>query len=158
MQRSLRRVMPDPVLEALECMVTDDVCDPITGECIEQMCVGSIANSKALSASALSTKGGGGSTIPCPDGGSVNVDTSSGQASLINCSARGIVINATLALFVEPTGPSSYQANFNGILMVSGTFTGTIEVVQALIQWTDPATDANTYWEVTVLLDGQPDI
>jgi len=137
-------------------MVTDDVCDPITGECIEQMCVGSIANSKALSASALSTKGGGGSTIPCPDGGSVNVDTSSGQASLINCSARGIVINATLALFVEPTGPSSYQANFNGILMVSGTFTGTIEVVQALIQWTDPATDANTYWEVTVLLDGQP--
>jgi hypothetical protein len=63
-------VMPDPVLEALECMVTDDVCDPITGECsnppvpeltacelegvlgecIEQMCVGSIANSKALSA------------------------------------------------------------------------------------------------------------
>jgi hypothetical protein len=115
-----------------------------------------LANQQSLAASALSTKGGGGSTIPCPDGGSVNVDTSSGQASLINCSARGIVINATLALFVQPTGPSSYQADFNGILMVSGTFTGTIEVVQALIQWTDPATDANTYWEVTVLLDGQP--
>lgn len=83
----------------------------------------------------------------------MNVNTATGQASLTDCGARGIVINATLALFVQPTGPSSYQANFNGILMVSGTFAGTIDVNQAFIQWTDPATVDNTFWEVTATVN-----
>jgi len=112
--------------------------------------------SQQFAAPAVSTKADGDSTVPCPEGGSLNVNTATGQASLTACGVRGIIINATLALFVQPTGPSSYQANFNGILMVTGTFIGTIEVINAVIQWTDPATDANTYWEVTVLLNDQP--
>lgn len=110
-----------------------------------------LANQQAAAASALSSKQNGDSTVPCPEGGSLNVNTDTGQASLNECGARGVVINATLALFVQPTGPSSYQASFNGILTVTGTFIGTVEVVQASVQWTD----ANTSWQVTVLVDGE---
>ena len=95
-----------------------------------------------------------GSTIPCPEGGSVEIDTTTGVASLVNCTVRGIVINAMLLLSIEPTGPSSYQATFSGTLVVTGTFVGTIEVTQAVLRWTDPATEENTSWEVTVLLEG----
>ena len=83
------------------------------------------------------------------------MDVTTGQAALTNCSAGGVVISATLVVFVTSTGFSSYQATFSGTLMVSGPYTGTVEVVMAFIQWTDPATDDNTYWEVTVLLGGE---
>lgn len=112
-----------------------------------------LAAQQSAGVTAFSTKQT--SSVSCPGGGSLDVDTSTGQATLTDCSARGITINANLALFVEPTGVSSYQASFNGILMVSGTFTGTIQVMQALIQWTDPATEENTYWEVTVMVNSQ---
>ncbi|MDH3656429.1 MAG: hypothetical protein OEN21_19385 [Myxococcales bacterium] len=113
-----------------------------------------LAAQQSAGVTAFSTKQS--SSVSCPGGGSLDVDTSTGQATLTDCSARGIIINADLALLVEPIGVSSYQANFNGILMVSGTFTGTIQVMRALIQWTDPATEDNTYWEVMVLLNSQP--
>jgi hypothetical protein len=34
-------------------------------------------------------------------------------------------------------------------------FTGTVQVNSALIEWTDPATVANTFWDVTVTVNGQ---
>jgi hypothetical protein len=114
-----------------------------------------LADQQPLAPSSLSSKGGGGSSVPCPEGGSINVDTVTGQATMTNCGARGVIINAALSLFVQPTGPSSYLANFNGVLMVTGTFTGTVEVLVAVIEWTDPATDENTYWEITVDVGGQ---
>ncbi len=114
-----------------------------------------LANQLTPPASASSLKGGGGVTIQCPDGGALNANTETGQATLSDCGAAGVVINATLGLFVQPTGPSSYQASFSGLLMVSGTFSGTIEVLQAVVQWTEPVSEETTYWEVTVMVGDQ---
>jgi len=95
------------------------------------------------------------STVQCPGGGTLTANLATGQATLTDCSAGGVTISATLVLAVVSAGPSSYEATFAGTLMVTGSFTGTVEVLSALIQWTDPATDANTYWEVMVLINGQ---
>jgi len=83
------------------------------------------------------------------------VDLNTGQATLTNCSVGGVTISATLTLFVSSIGPSAYAANFNGILMVSGSFNGTVEVNSALIEWTVPPTVATTFWDVTVTVNGQ---
>ncbi len=107
------------------------------------------------SSSSTDKQANGTSSVQCPGGGVLNVDLVTGQATLNDCSAGGVTISASLALFVAPTGPSSYQANFNGILMVSGSFSGTVNVNQALVQWTDPATVDNTFWQVTVTVNDQ---
>jgi hypothetical protein len=84
------------------------------------------------------------------------VDLNTGQATLTNCSVGGVTISATLALFVFPLpSPPFYGANFNGILMVSGSFNGTVEVNSALIEWTVPPTVATTFWDVTVTVNDQ---
>jgi hypothetical protein len=95
------------------------------------------------------------STVQCPGGGTLVVNLETGQATLNDCGVAGVVISASLALFVSPTGPSSYQAAFNGILMVTGSFTGTVEVNSALVQWTDPPSANSTFWEATVTVNGQ---
>lgn len=93
------------------------------------------------------------STVPCPGGGTLVVDLVTGQATLTSCSAGGVTITASLALFVSLIPPSSYEANFNGTLTVSGSFNGTITVNQASIQWTDPASVDNTFWQATVTVN-----
>ncbi|TFH26889.1 MAG: hypothetical protein E4H00_10065 [Myxococcales bacterium] len=109
-----------------------------------------------LPSSASTTEKGGSatSTVSCPGGGSLGVNLNTGQATLTNCSAGGVTISASLVLSVFST-QGFYTANFRGILMVSGSFTGTVEVTDALIQWTVPANLAATYWQVTVLVNGQ---
>jgi hypothetical protein len=107
------------------------------------------------SPSSTDKQANGTSSVQCPGGGVLNVDLVTGQATLTDCSAGGVTISAQLALFVSPLGPSSYQADFNGILMVSGSFTGTVQVNTALVQWTDPATVENTFWQVTVTVNDQ---
>ena len=118
-----------------------------------------LANQQSLAASMFpsSNDKGGGSTssVPCPRGGTLEVDTGTGHAMLVNCRAGGLTLSASLALFVVPTGPSSYQASFNGPLMVTGSFNGTVDVVQASVEWTVPATESNTLWSATALVAGQ---
>lgn len=115
-----------------------------------------LANDPSFMPSAFSAsadKGGSsGSTVQCPDGGSLTVDPNTGQATVTDCAVRGITFSAQLQLYVTGT-PPFYSASFNGVLMVRGSFTGTVDVNYALISWTDPATDANTYWEVTVTVN-----
>lgn len=108
----------------------------------------------ALPALSASTDKGGSSssTVQCPEDGWLSVDPSNGQATATDCGVRGITFSAQLQLFVFAT-PPSYEASFTGTLVVTGTFTGTVVVNSALIQWTDPATDANTYWQVTVTVN-----
>jgi hypothetical protein len=114
-----------------------------------------LANSSPATLSSSTDKGGGSSsTVDCPGGGTLTVDVDTGRASLTNCSAGGVIISADLELSVTFTG-FLYEARFSGTLMVSGSFTGTVEVVMAFIQWSDPPNDATTYWEVTVLLGGR---
>jgi uncharacterized protein (TIGR03382 family) len=95
------------------------------------------------------------SSIPCPGGGTLNMDLVTGQATLTGCSAGGVTISATLALAVFDLGSGMYDANFNGSLTVSGSFNGTVTVNHAFISWTAPATVDNTFWEVTVTANGQ---
>jgi hypothetical protein len=110
----------------------------------------------ALSASSSSAdKGGGSSTVQCPGGGVLSVDLMTGEAMLTDCSVGGVTISAPLMLLVTSVPPSSYYATFSGTLTVSGDFEGDVEVVEASIEWTDPATEANTSWEAMVLLDGE---
>ena len=45
----------------------------------------------------VTEKGGGDAVVPCPDGGSLIVNTATGAATLNGCSAKGIVIDATWA-------------------------------------------------------------
>lgn len=90
------------------------------------------------------------SSVPCPQGGSLDINTFTGQASLVGCAVSGVTIVGDLSLFVQPTGPASYSASFFGPLTLTGAFTGTVEVIDSLVQWTDPATDDNTFWQVTV--------
>jgi hypothetical protein len=106
-------------------------------------------------AAAPALKSAHSSTVQCPGGGTLTANLATGQATLTDCTAGGVTISATLVLAVVSAGPPSYEATFAGTLMVSGSYTGTVEVLSALIQWTDPATDANTYWEVMVLINGQ---
>lgn len=98
----------------------------------------------------FASKQGDGSSVQCPGGGAINVNLTTGQTTLAECSAGGAVISGTVALFVQSLGPSQYEAFFSGILTVSGTFTGTLDVVDSILQWSDPPTDDNTYWSVTV--------
>lgn len=119
-----------------------------------------LASQEAFAVSALSgstdeADKNGSSSVSCPGGGTLDVDLATGQASLTDCSAGGVTISASLALFVLATGPSSYQANFNGSLTVRGGFNGTVDVVSAFVEWMDPATESNTVWNVTVSLNGQ---
>jgi hypothetical protein len=109
--------------------------------------------SLTTSLSTIEKGGAGSSTISCPGGGSLSVDLNTGQATLTNCSAGGVTISASLFLFVYNTG-GFYTANFSGTLMVSGSFTGAVQVTDALVQWTVPANPAAVYWDVTVLVDG----
>lgn len=111
-----------------------------------------------LSASALPSsvdKGGARtSTIQCPGGGTLTVDLNSGESMLVECGVGGVVISAALYMFVSHVGGTTYQATFNGTLMVTGTFTGTIEVNSALVQWEDPPSQDTTFWDVTVTVNG----
>jgi hypothetical protein len=116
-----------------------------------------VANQQFAAVSALSTstnKAEGDSSVSCP-GGTLVVNVNTGLATLTNCVAGGVTISASLTLNVFPSGPSSYQASFWGTLTVSGSFNGTVEVEDAYIEWTDPATVANTLWQVTVTANGQ---
>ena len=94
-------------------------------------------------------------SVSCPGGGTLDYNAATGQAALVECTVRGIVINASLALFVQSFGRGSYQANFNGVLTITGTFSGTVQVNQAFVQWSDPPSEDTTYWEATVTVLGR---
>jgi hypothetical protein len=115
-----------------------------------------LANQQFATASALpssTNKAEGDSSVPCPGGGTLVVNVNTGLATLTNCVAGGVTISASLTLAVFDLGLSMYDANFNGLLMVSGSFNGTVNVNQAFISWTAPATVDNTFWEVTVTVN-----
>ena len=101
-------------------------------------------------------KAEGDSSVDCPGGGELNVNINTGFTTLVECSVGGVTLSSTLAISVQPIGPSSYEAYFfNGLVTVSGSYTGTFEVVDAIIQWSVPATVANIVWSVTVRIGEQ---
>lgn len=117
-----------------------------------------LANDSSLAPSTLpvgASKGGSNSsTVNCPGGGTLTVDLTTGNATLTDCATSGVILSASLFLYVSGFDAPSYNASFSGTLLISGSFNGTVEVLSASIQWTDPATEANTYWDVQVQVEG----
>jgi hypothetical protein len=91
----------------------------------------------------------------CPGGGTASyVSGFPSTVTFAACVLGGVGITGTLS--VDFYGfPPSYGVNLlGGSLTLSGPATGTITVVNGTIQWTSPATDANTFWELTVSAGG----
>lgn len=87
----------------------------------------------------------------CPGGGTASY--ASGTPSTVTfagCVLGGVGLAGSLD--VDFYGyPPSYGVNIlGGTLTLSGSASGTITILNGTIQWTNPATDANTYWELTV--------
>jgi hypothetical protein len=104
----------------------------------------------AEAALSVASKQGGPATADCPDGGIVTFDAITSQATLADCQAQGVSLSGTLATFVTPFAPNSYQGSFNGALAVGGAFVGELQVNQATAQWMNPVTEETTFWEATV--------
>jgi hypothetical protein len=85
----------------------------------------------------------------CPQGGSASYTTGSpGVAAFTACGLGGVVITGSLSVLVYGQ-PPSYGVNLGaGTLTLGGAASGTINIVSGMIQWSNPATDANTYWEI----------
>lgn len=87
----------------------------------------------------------------CPGGGTASYTTGSPSvATFTACNLGGVVVTGSLSVFFYGV-PPSYGVNLEGgSLTLSGAASGTITIVSGMIQWTNPATDANTYWEIAV--------
>lgn len=91
----------------------------------------------------------------CPGGGTASYTTGSPSvATFTGCSLGGVVVTGSLSATLYGV-PPSYGVNLDGgSLTLSGAASGTITIVSGMIQWTNPATDANTYWEINVTVGG----
>ena len=93
----------------------------------------------------------------CPGGGTASYTTGPPSvATFTACNLGGVVVTGSLSAFLYGV-PPSYGVNLEGgSLTLSGAASGTITIVSGMIQWTNPATDANTYWEINVTVGGAP--
>lgn len=91
----------------------------------------------------------------CPGGGTASYTTGSPSvATFTGCSLGGVVVTGSLSATLYGV-PPSYGVNLDGgSLTLSGAASGTITIVSGMIQWANPATDANTYWEINVTVGG----
>ena len=87
----------------------------------------------------------------CPGGGTASYTSGEpGAATFTGCVLGGVSVSGSLPVFVFGV-PPSYSVNIGaGTLTLGGAASGTITIVNGTIQWTNPATDANTFWEMTV--------
>jgi len=91
----------------------------------------------------------------CPGGGTASYTSGTPSvATFTGCNLGGVVVSGSLNVFLYGV-PPSYGVNIEGgSLTLSGAASGTITILNGMIQWTNPATDANTYWELTVSVGG----
>jgi hypothetical protein len=93
----------------------------------------------------------------CPQGGTASY--TSGPPSTVTftaCGLGGVVVSGSLSMNFIGQPPSYAVILGNGSLTLSGAASGTITIVSGIINWTNPATDANTYWELNVSVGGTP--
>lgn len=91
----------------------------------------------------------------CPGGGTASYTTGSPSvATFTGCSLGGVVVTGSLSATLYGVPPSYGVTLDGGSLTLTGAASGTITIVSGMIQWTNPATDANTYWEINVTVGG----
>jgi hypothetical protein len=90
----------------------------------------------------------------CPGGGTATFTSGSpSQVTFAGCGLGGVAVSGTVYVNLLAY-PPSYSVNLTGSLTLSGAASGTLTIVDGMIQWTNPATDANTYWQFTVSIGG----
>jgi hypothetical protein len=86
----------------------------------------------------------------CPGGGTATFTSGApSQVTFAGCGLGGVGVSGTVYVNLLAY-PPSYSVNLTGSLTLSGAASGTLTIVDGMIQWTHPATDANTYWQFTV--------
>jgi hypothetical protein len=87
----------------------------------------------------------------CPGGGTATFTSGApSQVTFASCGLGSVAVSGTLYGGFSAYPPSYSAFIDGGSLTLSGAASGTITIVNGMIQWTHPATDANTYWEITV--------
>jgi hypothetical protein len=95
------------------------------------------------------------SPVSCAQGGSISYALSpSAQATFNNCTLEGVVISGTVYATVYGDTLGGGVTMSSGTLTLSGFATGTLEILNCMIQWTNPITDASTYWEISIAYNG----
>jgi hypothetical protein len=86
----------------------------------------------------------------CPGGGSASYTSGTpGVAAFTGCVLGGVSVSGSVPVSLFAV-PPSYSVNIGaGTLTLGGAASGSIAIVNGTIQWTNPATDANTFWEIT---------
>jgi hypothetical protein len=87
----------------------------------------------------------------CPGGGTATFTSGvPSQVTFAACGLGGVVASGSVYVGFSAVPPSYSAFIEGGSLTLSGAASGTLTIVNGLIQWTHPATDANTYWQFTV--------
>ena len=87
----------------------------------------------------------------CPGGGIATFTSDApSQVTFASCGLGSVAVSGTVYVSFSAYPPSYSAFIDGGSLTLSGAASGTITIVNGMIQWTHPATDANTYWQITV--------
>ena len=87
----------------------------------------------------------------CPGGGTATFTSGApSQVTFASCGLGSVAVSGTVYVSFSAYPPSYSAFIDGGSLTLSGAASGTITIVSGMIQWTHPATDANTYWQITV--------
>ena len=95
------------------------------------------------------------SPVSCPSGGSASYSTTgTPQVTFTSCNLGGVAFSGVLNVTLYSVA-NNYTATIGGgNLTMSGGATGTLSISNGMIQWSTPATDANTYWQISVTING----
>ena len=95
------------------------------------------------------------SPVSCPSGGSASYSTTgTPQVTFTSCNLGGVAFSGVLYVTLSSV-TNNYSAMIGGgNLTMSGGATGTISILNGMIQWSTPVTDANTYWQFSATING----
>ena len=95
------------------------------------------------------------SPVSCPSGGSASYSTSgTPQVTFTSCNLGGVAFSGVLYVTLSSVTNNYTAIIGGGNLTMSGGATGTLSISNGMIQWSTPATDANTYWQISVTING----
>jgi hypothetical protein len=95
------------------------------------------------------------SPVSCPSGGSASYSTTgTPQVTFTNCDLGGVAFSGVLYVTLSSVTNNYTAIISGGNLTMSGGATGTLSILNGMIQWSTPVTDANTYWQISVTING----
>jgi hypothetical protein len=99
------------------------------------------------------------SPVNCPGGGTFSYASTGGVSlgNFYNCNLGGVVIGGVVSGPITASSQGgSVSLSGGGTLNLSGAATGTLNIYYAQIQWTNPVSVANVYWQITIGVNGVP--